>query len=221
MNQLAKPTKPILVVDQLVCTLDDGFRLEQEDTLDALANDVRYLHTKSVAGGQQHILCAFLCGVALARARVKLPKAKRGMHGSGEGGFDNWLQEQFPEISRASLYNYSTFVEIVYLQSKDLAKSLPSRLLEGSPLDFKFPATQDGVRELLGVIGSAMNNKSFTALVRSQKIIREPSPCGGDTGHRGRRRTDAEIAREQAEERANYQLEIMQRHCALWQEEKL
>jgi hypothetical protein len=193
MNKLAtRPVKPVLVVDQLLCPLDDGhFRLVQEDTLDAIANDIRYLHEKSVTGGQQQILFAFLCGVALARARAKLPKAKRGPQADGQGGIENWMQDQFPTISSRTLKNYAAFAQIVYLQAKDLNKTATVAVLSKSPLDFQF--NPDKARELLGVIGTAMDGKSMTELCRSQKILREAATMGGDKGNHKARRTKAEI----------------------------
>jgi hypothetical protein len=219
MESLAKKTKPVLVVDQIVCPLDDGrFRLVQEDTLDAIANDVRFLHTKSVAGGQQQILCAFLCGVALARARAKLPKAKRGPQADGQGGFDNWTQTQFPEINRRTLYRYAEFVDAVYLHIKHLHKSDTVSLLSKSPLDFQF--NPDKARELLSVIGTAMDGKSMTELVRSQKIIREALCSGGDTGVHTPRRTKAEVEQEAAEADAATSAEILNEIADAWLDDK-
>lgn len=220
-TKLATSAKPVLVVDQLVCSIDDGrFRLVQEDTLDSLANDVRFLHTQSVAGGQQQILCAFLCGVALARARAKLPKAKRGPQADGQGGFDKWLQAQFPDISRRSLYRYAEYVEAVYLQAKHLDKSATLALLSKSPLEFTFPTQPDGARELLGLLGTVMDGKSMTELCRSQKILREAAATGGDTGKHKARRTKAEIEADEAKADATASAEVLAEILDAWLDDK-
>jgi hypothetical protein len=173
--------------------IDDGFRLSVEPTIEAVSNDVRRWHEFSLRGADMHLFGAFMCGVALLRARDIVGKAKRGVHGKGFDGFDTWKREQFPEISESALGNYMRFAENCFLCGNDLPKKPSVGFLGSGHKNFTCPTTKEDAGTLLSQIGTVMDGKTMTEMYRSQKRIREALPSGGDKGNHKARRTKAEI----------------------------
>jgi hypothetical protein len=215
--------KPTLAPYVASFTIDDGFRLTSEPTIDAICNDIRHWHQFSLRGADMHLFGAFMCGVALLRARDIVPKASRGVtkKACGYSGFDGWKSTQFPEINETCLRNYTRFAENVFLQANDLSKTARLAVLQTGYKEFVCPTTREDASEILTAIGTAMDGKTMTEMYRSQKRIREALPKGGDMGNHVPRRTAAECRKEQGEKIAAQQLKHLTQTFDIWRAEKL
>jgi hypothetical protein len=200
--------------------IDDGFRLTAELTIEAVSNDVRRWHEFSLRGADMHLFGAFMCGVALLRARDLMPKGSRGSTKKNDIGFDAWKRTTFKDISEAALGNYMRFSENVFLQANDLGKKLSVGFLGTGYKNFVCPSNKADAGELLAVIGTAMDGKTMTEMYRSQKRIREALCSGGDTGVHTPRRTKAEVEQEAAEADAATSAEILNEIADAWLDDK-
>ena len=66
--------------------VDDGFRLESVPTLEWCEKRLPEAYEMHRRGGQMHLIGAFLCGWLQLVAQGFVGKARRGVHGKGDGG---------------------------------------------------------------------------------------------------------------------------------------
>jgi hypothetical protein len=187
-------TKPTLQKYVPTFAIDDGFRLTSEPTLEAITGDIRRWHEFSVNGADRHLFGAFMCGVALLRARDLVPRASRGAtkKPGGYTGFDAWKAKEFGQADQSTLTRYMQFSENVFLRANDLGKTCTLHVLQSGYQDFECPRTPEDLAELMRQLGEVMDGVTMTMLYRSIKRIREAAEIGGDMGR---------VAHDQAQER--------------------
>jgi len=216
-------TKPTLQKYVPTFAIDDGFRLTSEPTLEAITGDIRRWHEFSVNGADRHLFGAFMCGVALLRARDLVPRASRGAtkKPGGYTGFDAWKAKEFGQADQSTLTRYMQFSENVFLRANDLGKTCTLHVLQKGYRDFECPRTPEDLAELMKQLGEVMDGVTMTMLYRSIKRIREAADKGGDMGVHVPRRRAYEIAADEAEKKAKVQLGYLKQSLAMWREETL
>ena len=216
-------TKPTLQKYVPTFAIDDGFRLTSEPTLEAITGDIRRWHEFSVNGADRHLFGAFMCGVALLRARDLVPRASRGAtkKPGGYTGFDAWKAKEFGQADQSTLTRYMQFSENVFLRANDLGKTCTLHVLQSGYQDFECPRTPEDLAELMRQLGEVMDGVTMTMLYRSIKRIREAADKGGDMGVHVPRRRAYEIAADEAEKKAKVQLGYLKQSLAMWREETL
>src|SRR6266446_473220 len=109
----------------------------------------------------KHMVYAFLCGVALKRAKEIVP----------HGNFTRWHQAELPQLSGATLHRYMIFAGGL------LARFPALQELNATPLLERGDLTGTESQQLLQAIHEAADGKTITDFYRDLGVIRPPQPA--------------------------------------------
>jgi len=109
----------------------------------------------------KHMVYAFLCGVALNRAKQIAP----------HGNFTRWHQAELPQLSGATLHRYMIFAGGLLARFPALQKLKAAPLLERGDL----AGTES--QQLLEAVHEAADGKTISDFYRDLGVIRPPQPA--------------------------------------------